>query len=52
VVRFLAACLGLAALGLGPLWALLDEERLAWQDHISKTYPAVENPNAGTLHRG
>ena len=39
LVRFLAACLGVAALGLGFLWSLMDEEGLTWHDHISKTFP-------------
>lgn len=25
--------------GLGMVWALVDEEQLAWHDHISKTFP-------------
>jgi hypothetical protein len=25
--------------GLGLVWALVDEEQLAWHDHISKTFP-------------
>ena len=25
--------------GLGLLWALVDEESLTWQDHISHTFP-------------
>jgi hypothetical protein len=24
---------------LGLLWSLADEESLAWQDHISRTFP-------------
>jgi uncharacterized RDD family membrane protein YckC len=42
LARFGAACLGLLAMGLGWLWALMDAERLAWHDQISKTYPAVD----------
>jgi len=38
-LRYLGACLGYCAGGLGLLWALLDEESLAWHDHISKTFP-------------
>jgi uncharacterized RDD family membrane protein YckC len=44
VLRFGAACLGTVAVGLGPLWAFIDEEGLTWHDHISKTYPAEYNP--------
>ena len=32
---FLAYTVG----GLGMVWALVDEEQLAWHDHISKTFP-------------
>ncbi len=36
--RFAGACLSRCT-GLGPLWSLADEESLAWQDHISRTFP-------------
>jgi len=42
-LRFGAACFGLASAGLGPIWALADEERLAWQDHMSRTFPTVRD---------
>ena len=38
--RVAGTCLSLAAAGLGLLWALGDEERLCWNDHISKTFPS------------
>jgi uncharacterized RDD family membrane protein YckC len=38
LVRFGAACLSRCTL-LGLLWSLADEESLAWQDHISRTFP-------------
>jgi uncharacterized RDD family membrane protein YckC len=37
-IRLLAACLSILALGLGLLWALVDQEKLTWHDHISKTF--------------
>jgi uncharacterized RDD family membrane protein YckC len=37
IVRFAAACLSRCTL-LGLLWSLADEECLAWQDHISRTF--------------
>jgi uncharacterized RDD family membrane protein YckC len=37
IVRFAAACLSRCTL-LGLLWSLADEEGLAWQDHISRTF--------------
>jgi uncharacterized RDD family membrane protein YckC len=43
-VRLMTGCLGLAAAGLGLLWALVDAEKFTWHDHMSKTYPAVEPP--------
>jgi len=38
--RFGGTCLSLGAAGLGLLWALGDEEKLGWNDHISKTFPS------------
>ena len=35
----LGACLSFCAGGVGLLWALADEEKLAWHDHMSKTFP-------------
>lgn len=37
--RFAGACLSVASAGLGLIWALADEEKLTWHDHISKTFP-------------
>jgi uncharacterized RDD family membrane protein YckC len=39
LLRVLGNAVSMAAIGLGHLWALFDEENLAWQDHISKTFP-------------
>ena len=36
--RFAGTLLSLAAAGLGLIWALGDEEKLGWNDHISKTF--------------
>ena len=38
VMRFAGACLSRCT-GLGLLWSLADEESLAWQDHMSRTFP-------------
>ena len=43
-LRYLGASLGYCAGGLGLLWGLLDEESLAWHDHISKTFPTFHGP--------
>ena len=39
LLRYFGTCLGLATCGFGLLWALVDEESLTWQDHMSKTFP-------------
>jgi uncharacterized RDD family membrane protein YckC len=44
-LRAVGACLSFCAGGLGLLWALADEERLAWHDHMSKTFPTIEESN-------
>lgn len=38
LVRTLGALLSAAALGLGYLWALIDEESLTWRDRMSQTF--------------
>ncbi len=50
-LRYLGACLGYCAGGLGLLWALLDEESLAWHDHISKTFPTFYGPETSFVRR-
>jgi uncharacterized RDD family membrane protein YckC len=50
-LRFMGACLGYCACGLGLLWALLDEESLAWHDHISKTFPTFHGPETTFVRR-
>ncbi len=37
--RQAAYILSLLSIGLGLVWALVDEENLTWHDHISKTFP-------------
>lgn len=37
--RQVSSLLSLLSAGLGLVWALVDEENLAWHDHISKTFP-------------
>ena len=37
--RLGGACLSVASAGLGLIWALADEEKLTWHDHLSKTFP-------------
>jgi uncharacterized RDD family membrane protein YckC len=39
--RFGGGLVSVVAAGMGLLWAIFDEERLTWHDHISKTFPTV-----------
>jgi uncharacterized RDD family membrane protein YckC len=39
--RFLGTLLSIAAAGLGLLWIIGDEERLGWNDYLSKTFPTL-----------
>jgi uncharacterized RDD family membrane protein YckC len=41
--RLAGGCVGALAAGLGLLWALFDEERLTWHDHMSTTFPTVRD---------
>ena len=43
-LRFLGACAGWAALGLGYLWILFDPQRRSWSDLLSNTR-VVQVPN-------
>jgi uncharacterized RDD family membrane protein YckC len=45
MLRAIGACLSFCAGGLGLLWSLADEEKLAWHDHMSKTFPTIEESN-------
>jgi len=38
-MRILGAFVSVLPAGVGLLWALVDEESLTWQDHISHTFP-------------
>jgi len=37
--RLLGGFVGAIAAGMGLIWALFDEEKLTWHDHMSKTFP-------------
>lgn len=41
-LRLLGAILSFCSGGLGIIWALLDEESLTWHDHMSKTFPTLD----------
>lgn len=50
-VRLAARCLSFSAGGLGVLWALMDEEKLTWHDHMSKTFPAVKESESSFFRK-
>jgi uncharacterized RDD family membrane protein YckC len=50
LIRLVSSCLSVLPACAGLLWALLDEERLAWHDHMSKTF-ATPRDSAGAAHR-
>lgn len=39
--RLFAMMVSILAVGVGLLWALFDEDRLTWHDHMSGTFPAI-----------
>jgi uncharacterized RDD family membrane protein YckC len=46
LVRSVGTWLSFCAGGIGLLWALADEEKLAWHDHMSKTFPTYQESNS------
>ena len=50
LLRFGGSCLSLCTV-VGVLWALADEEGLAWQDHISRTFPTPRRADSQVFHR-
>ena len=44
LLREFASLLSLTPGGIGYLWALADEERLTFHDHISETFPSPDPP--------
>lgn len=47
VRRVVASLVSVLSTGIGFLWVLVDEERLAWHDYISKTFPSPRFRRAG-----
>jgi len=43
VCRMASGGLSIMAAGLGLLWALADEEKLTWHDHISRTFVTIDD---------
>ena len=52
VRRFLGAFLSCGAGAIGLLWALVDEEKLTWHDHMSKTFPTIQESNSPFFRKG
>ena len=42
IIRIATTWLSIGSCGLGVIWAIADEEKLTWQDHISKSSPFRE----------
>ncbi len=51
LLRYFGTCLSFATCGCGLLWALVDEENLTWQDHMSKTFPTFHLPETNFFKR-
>lgn len=45
LLRSASSWLSILAAGLGVLWIFVDQEKLAWHDHISKTFLTPAKPN-------
>ena len=39
--RLIGSLISMLPIGLGLLWAFVDEDGLMWQDHISSTFPSI-----------
>jgi uncharacterized RDD family membrane protein YckC len=50
-LRFAGTCLSFSAAGLGILWALVDEESLTWQDHMSQTFQSLRERDTTLIRR-
>ena len=44
-VRMFSGWLSLASAGMGVLWALADQDRLSWHDHVSQTFLTHQYPS-------
>jgi uncharacterized RDD family membrane protein YckC len=49
--RLFAGCISIVAAGLGVIWALLDEEKLTWHDHMSGTFATIADQSLFIAHR-
>ncbi|HMF75556.1 MAG TPA: RDD family protein [Bryobacteraceae bacterium] len=41
--RLFGSLISVLAAGIGLVWALVDEDALAWHDHISNTFPTIDS---------
>jgi uncharacterized RDD family membrane protein YckC len=51
LVRSVGTWLSFCAGGIGLLWALADEEKLTWHDHMSKTFPTFQESNSAFFRK-
>lgn len=51
LVRSIGTWLSFCAGGIGLLWALADEEKLTWHDHMSKTFPTFQESNSAFFRK-
>jgi uncharacterized RDD family membrane protein YckC len=45
LLRLVSYVLSVLPAGLGIIWAMFDEEKLGWQDHMSNTFPTYAEPS-------
>jgi len=50
LLRFMGSCLSLCTV-VGIAWCVADEENLAWQDHISRTFPTPKRADSDIFNR-
>lgn len=50
ILRFAGSCVGIPIV-LGAAWAVVDEEKLAWQDHMSRTFPTARETDSPIMRR-
>lgn len=46
IIRYAGSWLSFCTVGTGLLWALVDEESLTWQDHMSRTFPTLRESDS------
>lgn len=51
LVRSIGTWLSFCAGGIGLLWALADEEKLTWHDHMSKSFPTFQESNSAFFRK-